>query len=115
MGEIEQFIVLLIAATVVAIIARRVRIQYTVALLIAGLALGASGVIPAPELSSRVILLLFLPPLLFEAAFVLDLRMLWSVRTGVAALALPGVLLAMLVGGVLVHWAIDLPWTVALL
>jgi monovalent cation:H+ antiporter, CPA1 family len=68
-----------------------------------------------PTLNSEVILLLFLPPLLFEAAFVLDLRLLWSVRTGVFVFAVPGVLLAMVVGGAIVHWALGLPWAVALL
>ena len=60
-------------------------------------------------------MLLFLPPLLFEASFVLDLRLLWSVRAGVIAFAVPGVLLAMVVGGALVHWALGLPWSVSLL
>ena len=36
-------------------------------------------------------------------------------RTGVFVFAVPGVLLAMVVGGVLVHWALGLPWSVALL
>jgi len=54
--------------------------------------LGASGVLPAITPSADIILLLFLPPLIFEAGFVLDLPTLWSVRVGVATLALPGVL-----------------------
>ena len=115
MGEIERVVVLLIAAAVAAVVARWVRLSYTLALLLLGLGLGAFDVVPTPALSSEVILLLFLPPLLFEAAFVLDLRLLWSVRAGVLALALPGVLLAMAVGGALVHWGLGLPWAVALL
>ena len=114
MGEIEGVLVLLIAAAVAAVTARWVRLSYTLALLLLGLGLGAAAV-PAPVLSADVILLLFLPPLLFEAAFALDLGRLWSVRMGVLALALPGVLLAMAVGGALVHWGLGLPWTVAFL
>lgn len=114
-GEIEELVVLLIAAAVVAVVARWIRLSYTLALLLLGLVLGVVPNISAPPLSSDVILLLFLPPLLFEAAFVLDLRLLWSVRIGVVAFAVPGVLLAMVVGGVLVHWALGLPWAVALL
>jgi CPA1 family monovalent cation:H+ antiporter len=114
-GQIEELVVLLIAAAVVAVVARWIHLPYTLALLLLGLALGAVPVISAPTLSSDVILLLFLPPLLFEAAFVLDLRLLWSVRTGVVVFAVPGVLLAMVIGGALVHWALGLPWAVALL
>ena len=114
-GGIEGLVVLLIAAAVVAVVARWIRLPYTLALLLLGLGLGAVPAISAPTLSSEIILLLFLPPLLFEASFVLDLRLLWSVRTGVFVFAVPGVLLAMVVGGVLVHWALGLPWSVALL
>jgi CPA1 family monovalent cation:H+ antiporter len=114
-GGVEGFVALLIAASVAATIARWVRLPYTLALLLLGLGLGIFDVVPTPGLSSDVILLLFLPPLLFEAAFVLDLRLLWDVRAGVAALALPGVLLAMAVGGTLVHWGLGLSWTIALL
>jgi monovalent cation:H+ antiporter, CPA1 family len=114
-GEIEGLVVLLIAAAVVAVVARWIHLPYTLALLLLGLGLGAVPGIPVPTLNSEVILLLFLPPLLFEAAFVLDLRLLWSVRTGVFVFAVPGVLLAMVVGGAIVHWALGLPWAVALL
>jgi CPA1 family monovalent cation:H+ antiporter len=114
-GAIEWFVVLLITAAVVAVIARWIRLPYTLALLLLGLVLGAVPAISAPTLNSDLILLLFLPPLLFEAAFVLDLRALWDVRVGVLWLAVPGVLLAMVVGGALVHWSLDLPWAVALL
>lgn len=115
LGGIEGLVVLLIAAAVVAVVARWIHLPYTLALLLLGLGLGAVPGIPVPTLNSEVILLLFLPPLLFEAAFVLDLRLLWSMRTGVFVFAVPGVLLAMIVGGAIVHSALGLPWTVALL
>src|SRR5690242_11830858 len=99
MGAIEQFVILLVLAAVAAAVARRVGLSYVLALLLLGLGLGAAKLIPPPELSSRVILLLFLPPLLFEAAFALDLPLLWARRRGVLALAFPGTLLATVVGG----------------
>jgi monovalent cation:H+ antiporter, CPA1 family len=112
---VVEFVGLLIASVVVAVVAHWIRLSYTLALLLLGLGLGAFPIIPVPTISSEVILLLFLPPLLFEAAFVLDLRLLQEVRIGVLALAVPGVLLAMGVGGALVHWSLGLPWAVALL
>lgn len=114
LGQLETLIVLLIAATLAAVVARWVSLPYTLALLLLGLAIGASP-LPVPILNSDVILLVFLPPLLFEAAFVLDLERLWQLRGGVLALAVPGVLLAMAVGGAIVHWGLALPWVVALL
>jgi monovalent cation:H+ antiporter, CPA1 family len=115
MGEVEQFVALMIVASVAATVAYWMRLSYTVALLVLGLGLGMFDVVSAPEPSADVILLLFLPPLLFEAAFVLDLRLLWQVRAGVLTFAVTGVLLAMVVGGAIVHWGVGLPWTVALL
>ncbi len=114
-GGSETAVVLLIASSAAAVGARWAGLSYTLALLLLGLALGGFDVVSAPSLRSETILLLFLPPLLFEAAFVLDLRFLWTVRTGVIVLAMPGVLIAMTVGGGLVHWGIGLPWSVALL
>src|SRR5215216_3130490 len=114
LGEIESLVVLLIAAAVVAVVARWIHLPYTLALLLLGLGLGAVPGIFAPMLSSEVILLLFLPPLLFEAAFVLDLRLLWSVRVGVLTLAVLGVALAMVIGGAIVHWGLGMSWTVSL-
>lgn len=115
MGTLELSLILLIVAAVVGVVSRHLRLPYTLALLLLGLALGATGITRPLALSSQVILLLFLPPLLFEAAFRLDLRLLWARRRGVLALALPGVLLAAVVGGALVHWAAGLPWIIALL
>ena len=80
---IDEFILLLIVATVGAVVARWIRLSPTLALLLLGLVLGTIPGLPVPALNAEVILLLFLPPLLFEAAFVLDLRELWSVRLGV--------------------------------
>jgi CPA1 family monovalent cation:H+ antiporter len=112
---IEGLVILLIVAAVVAVVARWIHLPYTLALLLLGLVLGAVPGISAPTLNSEIILLLFLPPLLFEASFVLDLRLLWSMRIGIVAFAVPGVLLAMVVGGVFVRWGLGLPWSVALL
>jgi CPA1 family monovalent cation:H+ antiporter len=111
---IETFILLVIVAAGVAVLSRWLRVQYTLALLVFGLLLGNFGFVPAVPLTSDIILLLFLPPLLFEAAFALDLGLLWSRRRGVLALAFVGTLLATLVGGAIIHWATPFPWPVAL-
>ncbi len=115
MIDVSTLVLLLLVATAAVVVASWLRVSYTLVLLVSGLIIGASGWLPDVVPSADLILLIFLPPLIFEAAFLLDLRLLWSVRVGVLTLAIPGVLLAAVIGGALVHWGLGLPWTVALL
>lgn len=112
---IPQIVALLIGAVLVTVISRWVRLSYTIALLLMGLVLGAAPIAPVPTLNADVILFLFLPPLIFEAVFVMDLRHLWELRGAVLTLAVPGTLLAMAVGGAVVRRGLAVPWAVALL
>jgi len=101
--EIEGAIIILVASAIVAVAARRFRIPQTLALLLLGLVLGATEIIPSIILSADLILLVFLPPLPFEAAFILDLTQLWRGRREVLVLAGPGVVIATLAGGVVIQ------------
>ena len=47
------FVLLFLVATIVSLVARRLRVPYTVALVLAGLALGASHALEAPALTDR--------------------------------------------------------------
>lgn len=88
------FLVLFSVATAVALIARRLRVPYTVALVLAGLALGASHVFAMPPLTKQLLYAVFLPGLLFEAAFHLEFDKLWQNKWTIHGLAVPGLLLA---------------------
>src|SRR5216683_519599 len=121
---IEFLVWLLIAAAMIAILAKRLRIPYTVSLVLGGLLLGLihipilSPLQPGnrPDwLTPDVILILFLPALVFEGSVKLDLRELLRNSVPLLLLANPGVLLAALVTGYVVHWLIGLPVLVALL
>ena len=71
---------LLLVASIVAIAASFLRIPYTVALVLAGLVLGLSGAFASVSLSEPIIVLVFLPPLVFEGAINLhldELRRRW--------------------------------------
>ncbi len=121
---IEFLVWLLIAAAIIAMLAKRLRIPYTVSLVLGGLLL---GVIQLPILSPLqpghrpdwltpdVILILFLPALVFEGSVKLDVRELLRNSVPLLLLANAGVLLAALVTGYLVHWLIGLPVLIALL
>jgi Na+:H+ antiporter len=85
------FILLFIVATAVAIIARRVRVPYTVALVLAGLTLGALHAFEPPHLTRELLFFLCLPGLLFEAAFHMDAAQFWRNRLATLSLAVPGV------------------------
>jgi CPA1 family monovalent cation:H+ antiporter len=81
-------------ATAVAIAARRLRLPYTVALVLAGLFLGSAHVFEPPRLTKDLLYAVFLPGLLFEAAFALEFRKFWANKLAVSALAVPGLLAA---------------------
>lgn len=85
------FILLFVVATGVAIAGRWLRLPYTVALVLAGLALGSVRLFPAPELTRTLLFSIFLPGLVFEAAFHIDFQEFWRNRATIVSLAVPGV------------------------
>jgi CPA1 family monovalent cation:H+ antiporter len=91
-----SIILLLLVASAVALAARRLRVPYTVALVVAGLLLSASPLLHPPGLTKELLFVVFLPGLLFEAAFHLDAGEFWRNRLTIFSLALPAVVLATL-------------------
>jgi CPA1 family monovalent cation:H+ antiporter len=86
------FILLFVVAAAVAIAVQRARLPYTVALVLAGLALGAVHLFPAPELTKSLLFSVFLPGLIFEAAFHIDSREFRENWMTILSLAVPGVI-----------------------
>jgi len=97
MDNATVFILLFIIATAVAIGVRRFHIPYTVALVLAGLVLGFAHFLQPPHLTKTLLYTVFLPGLLFEAAFHLDFQQFWRNRVTIIALAVPGVVAAIVV------------------
>jgi CPA1 family monovalent cation:H+ antiporter len=85
------FLLLFIVATTVAIVARRLQVPYTVALVIAGVGLGSAHAFEAPHLTKDLLFAVFLPGLLFEAAFHMEFDEFWRNRLATLSLAMPGV------------------------
>jgi CPA1 family monovalent cation:H+ antiporter len=94
MDNTTVFIILFIVATAVAIGVRRLRIPYTVALVLAGLLLGISHFLEPPHLTKSLLFSVFLPGLLFEAALHMDFQQFWRNRLNIISLAVPGVVAA---------------------
>lgn len=105
---------LLVAVTLVATLTHFVRVPYTIALVVAGLALGIIGGPFTAPLTEDVILQVFIPALLFEAAYNLSWPRLRAEIRPIIALAIPGVVAGTFIVGAIVHLA-GLRWPVALL
>ncbi len=90
--EPETILILLfVVATAVAIAVQRLAVPYTVALVFAGLVLGLLHAFEAPRLTKALLFGVFLPGLLFEAAFHIEFKQFWRNRLTINSLALPGV------------------------
>lgn len=88
------FILLLCIATTVAIAAGRLRIPYTIALVVTGLVFGTLDIVSLPHLTKELLFDVFLPGLLFEAAYHLHPRELRASAATIGILAVPGVIVA---------------------
>jgi monovalent cation:H+ antiporter, CPA1 family len=121
MDNTTVFIILFIVATAVAIGVRRLRIPYTVGLVLAGLLLGLSHFLQPPHLTKPLLFSVFLPGLLFEAALHMDFEQFWRNRLTIISLAVPGVIAAIALTTLILsqaaHWlgtAPNFSWEYAL-
>src|SRR5687768_17510256 len=94
-------------------IARWLSVPYPIPLVLGGLVLGLLPGIPEIELDPDLVLLIFLPPLLYAAAFFSDLRSLASDLRSISLLSIGLVLATTVTVAVIGHELIDLPWAMA--
>ncbi len=104
---------LMLVAALVGIAVNRLRLPYTVALVLVGLGLGVAGVFTEINLTSDLILLVFLPPLLFEGAINMDLDDLVLRWRQVGVLAFFGTLISAGVIAVGLMWVPGMAWELA--
>ena len=113
---------LLFLAALVSMLTKRVKLPLTVALVVLGL--GVSVLAQRPELwpeplaplveflrgirlTPDLILFIFVPTLIFESAYNLDVRQLLRNLGPIATLAVPGLIISTLIVGLLLHWLIN--------
>ncbi len=94
METVTILILLFVVATAVAIVVQWLAVPYTVALVFTGLVLGLLHAFEGPHLTKALLFNVFLPGLLFEAAFHLEFKQFWRNRLTIHSLALPGVVAA---------------------
>lgn len=112
-GLVTVLIILLLVATGVALLTRRLRIPYVTGLVLAGLAI--TELLPQQVgLDPSLVLNLFLPILIFEAAINTDISRLRSTIRPIALLAGPGIVLASGITAVLIKLGLGFAWIPAL-
>ena len=87
------FVVLVAIAVGVALVTQRLSIPFSVALVIAGFVLSVTQPVPDARVTPELILAVFIPSLVFEAAYHIDLAELRRSFVSVAILAVPGVVI----------------------
>src|SRR5215208_5415633 len=101
---------LLVATAALAVLAGVVRVPYPITLVLGGAVIGFLPGIPSVELDPDIVLLIFLPPLLYGAAFFASVRELRQNARAIATLAIPLVFVTMAAVAVAAHEVIGLGW-----
>ena len=100
----EYAVTLLLIAIFVGILARRLRMPYTVGLVVVGVVLAILFKESQIDVGSDLILGIFVPPIVLEAAFHLPINDLRRNMTPILVLAIAGVLITTFLVGGIVAW-----------
>src|SRR3954451_12434264 len=111
MDQVEVILVaLLISVTVFSATARAINVPYPIALVNAGALLGVLPGLADAKLNPELVLVLFLPPLLYAAAFFANLRDLRADLRPITLLSVGLVIATILVVAWVAHHYVGLPW-----
>jgi Na+/H+ antiporter len=115
MEHIELVVLfLLVTVAVLTALARVIGVPYPILLVIGGSLVGFAPGIPDIQLEPDLVLLIFLPPLLFNAAYTSSIRELRTYMRAITLTSIGLVLLTMCSVAVVAHALIDgLPWAAA--
>ena len=114
LDAIRAFVAVLFVAALAAMVVARLRIPYSVTLVVLGL--GAGAVLPRGtiQVTPELVLLVLVPGLVFEAALRLDLEHLRRTFGWIVLLAVPGVLISALIVAVVLQVATGLRFELGL-
>jgi len=110
LDAIHVFVALVSAAALTAIVASRVRVPSSVALVLLGIAAGALLPSGAVEVTPELVLLVLVPGLVFEAALRLEWPLLRRTFGSLVLLAAPGVLLSAVIVAAILAVTVNLPF-----
>ena len=115
MQAIELGLALLAVVAAITLLAARIGVPYPILMVVAGLAIGLVPGVPRVDLDPNLVLALFLPPILFSAAYFLSPRDLWRNVRPISLLAIGLVFTTTLaVAAVVMAMAPQLGWPVAI-
>ena len=110
---VELILALLAVVVVLGIAARRLGIPDPVLLVVGGLVLSLQPWAPGFVLDPQIVFLLFLPPLLYSAAFRTPWRAFRAQLRAITMLAVGLVLFTTAAVALVAHYAVGMPWAVA--
>ncbi len=113
--NIETIEFLLLVAAIVAMLARRFRLPYSMGLVVAGIALSLLPGMPRMQFSRELIFTVLLPPLIFEAALYIQWQELRKELLVILAMATVGVFLSACVTTLGLRYIVNWEWPSALL
>jgi CPA1 family monovalent cation:H+ antiporter len=114
MGDLQILLAaLFVSAAVLNAVANWLKVPYPIPLVLGGLVLGLIPGIPHVQLNPDLVLLVFLPPLLYSSAFFADLRSLRADARVIVINAVGLTLATAAVVGVVAHEVIGLPWAMS--
>ena len=104
---------LLVAIAGLGAIARRLSIPYPIVLVIGGALFGFIPGLPAVKLDPNIVLVVFLPILVYSAAFFANLGDIRANLRGITLVSIGLVLVTMTAVAVVAHALVGLPWAAA--
>jgi len=110
--QTELMLGLFAAIVALGVLAQWLRVAYPILLVVAGLVLGLQPWAPEYELPPDVVFFLFLPPLLYAAAFQTEWRTFRAQLRAITLMAVGLVVFTTAVTAAAGHYLLDLPWTV---
>ena len=112
-GHLELWVLGLLAAVAgLVMLSNRLGVPYPVFLVLGGLALGLVPIVPEIGLPPDLVLLIFLPPLLYSAALFSPRDLKANLRP-IASLSIGFVLLTTITVALVAHLLVGLPWAAA--
>jgi monovalent cation/hydrogen antiporter len=112
MPTTQLLVILLAVLAAVAIIASRLRVPTAVLLVITGVVLALIPGLPAIELAPEIVLLLVLPPVIYNAAVAMDWREFRDNLRPISMLAVGSVLFTTVATAAATHLLLGMPWPV---
>lgn len=105
-GIFVQYVYLILIILGLVMLAERIRLAYPIVLVVGGLALSFTGYFSNIIVDPELVFLIFLPPLLYEAAWKMSWKEFWRWRRLITSFAFPIVILTSCVVAFVSSWLI---------